>query len=126
MDKKNKNGKANGKRTIEEGVRLMLTMLTDPDPLIRKRACMGLESIKDCVPLLDLLSIRLYRRWKSWKRAKPGRDYAWVAMRLVMHMATLAHEKRAGEKIMAMQRWLWERETGETIEAQIQRIMTLL
>src|SRR5262245_10996612 len=113
MDKTNhKNGKANdAERTIEKALRLMVKTLTDPDPLVRKQACIGLENVKDTVPFLELLSTRLYRRWKSWKRAKPGRDYARMAMSLVMNMAVIALEKQAGErgKIMAMLRRLRER-----------------
>jgi len=35
---------------------------------------------------------RLRRRWKSWKRGKPGRDYACLAMSLVMNMSAIAQE----------------------------------
>lgn len=80
---------------------------------------------------LDLLSSRLQRRWKSWKRGKPCRDYAWLALSLVMNMSEIAQEKQAGDrgKIMAFERRLWEREAlGEasSAEAWIEQATTLL
>jgi len=101
-------------RIIQKGLCLLVKALTDPDPLVREQGYTGLETMKDTVPFLDLLSTRLYRRWKSWKRGKPGREYTCAAMTKALHMSVIAQEKQAGArgKFMAFERQVWEREAA--------------
>lgn len=95
----------------------MIEALTSPDPLIRDQGYAGLHTLKDSTSLLDRLTVLLYKRWKFWRRQKPGREYAWTAMSVALRMSVIAEENQGGikGKIMAFERQMWERELSSEL-----------